>query len=644
MMKIQVWAGVVVAMQRRILLVITLYVFFGASFAAAQDAAFQSGPGLDSTTSEVALVPWATVVKDAEKTKTVVEMLNAPLSRLHPDRDAISFRFSDAAYWFIVPVINNEKFPLERILVFEPTWLDDVEVTLVDSQGERQSFAGGDARTFAQRAELRRQTNFRLLLQPGNNKLIVRVATRDPFFVAMSLMDEAAFYELASSDSKYFGLFYGGLLSLLLFNFMLFTSTRENMYLAYSLHVTAFLTMYTIYNGNAFGLLFPDSPELSNWSHSVSIYLYSLTGIVFARVFLDLKRKEPSLYALWKRILIAWLVSCVVTLFPSGYSSHVLASIIWVILFSVFSLLLGLAAVRHRNNAAGLYLSASVAGFCGSSVTALTVLGELPYTFTTYRAADFGMLIDAIMLSLAISDRISKANRLERLRRFFSPAVADQLLSASSEDLYRPHHREIVVMFLDLRGYTAFTVKHGADEVMRVLGEFHSVMGELIASYGATLERFAGDGMMIFFNDPVEIPDPEAKACRMALEMQARFEELNRTWETRNYSLSLGVGIAQGVATIGAIGFEGRRDYAAIGNVTNLAARLCSQACGGQIIISSTVARNIREILPVQPIQPLVLKGFSEPVECYELVALREHHQHPEPVSLARPEVVPVSG
>jgi class 3 adenylate cyclase len=254
------------------------------------------------------------------------------------------------------------------------------------------------------------------------------------------------------------------------------------------------------------------------------------------------------------------------------------------------------------------------------------------------------MLIDAIMLSLAISDRISKANRLERLRRFFSPAVADQLLSASSEDLYRPHHREIVVMFLDLRGYTAFTVKHGADEVMRVLGEFHSVMGELIASYGATLERFAGDGMMIFFNDPVEIPDPEAKACRMALEMQARFEELNRTWETRNYSLSLGVGIAQGVATIGAIGFEGRRDYAAIGNVTNLAARLCSQACGGQIIISSTVARNIREILPVQPIQPLVLKGFPEPVECYELVALREHHQHPEPVSLARPEVVPVSG
>ncbi len=205
---------------------------------------------------------------------------------------------------------------------------------------------------------------------------------------------------------------------------------------------------------------------------------------------------------------------------------------------------------------------------------------------------------------------------------------AEQLLSASSEELYRPHRREIVVLFLDLRGYTAFTQKHGADEVMRILGEFHAAMGEIIATYEATLERFAGDGMMIFLNDPVEIADPAVKAGKMALDMQVRFHELNKIWQQRNYSLSMGIGIAQGMATIGAIGFEGRRDYAAIGGVTNLAARLCSEAGAGQILISSVVADNIEKTLRVQSLGELVLKGFSEPVRCFEIA----HQLRPDAV------------
>ena len=217
------------------------------------------------------------------------------------------------------------------------------------------------------------------------------------------------------------------------------------------------------------------------------------------------------------------------------------------------------------------------------------------------------------------------AGELERLRRFFSPAVADQLLSVSSDELYRPHHREIVVLFLDLRGYTAFTQKHGADEVMRILGEFHAAMGELISTYDATLERFAGDGIMIFFNDPLEIPDPAAKATSMALQMQDHFNDLNKIWEQRGYSLALGIGIAQGVATIGAIGFEGRRDYAAIGSVTNLAARLCGEARGGQILVSIVVAGNIGKAARVQPVGDLVLKGFPEPVKCFEILPAQDH-------------------
>ena len=209
--------------------------------------------------------------------------------------------------------------------------------------------------------------------------------------------------------------------------------------------------------------------------------------------------------------------------------------------------------------------------------------------------------------------------RLERLRRFFSPAVADLLLGSDPESHLIPRRREIVVVFLDLRGYTAFTEKHGPEEVMRVLGEFHSAMGELIMAYGGTLERFAGDGLMIFFNDPIEIESPAQTAMRMAHDMQQRFKVLQTVWVPRGYTLEMGIGIAQGIAIIGAIGFEGRRDYGAIGPVTNLAARLCAEVKGGMTLVSALAATSAGE-LATRRVGELTLKGFSAPVAAYELI------------------------
>lgn len=583
--------------------------------AAAQDARL----ALSSNTTEVALTPWVRIVKDADKNKTVEQILNSPLAMPPGDAGgAINFGYTDAAYWFVIPLENTEKNPLERLLIFEPTWLDEVNVTLVDASGQLQTQVGGDTLPFAQRAEPRRQINFKLVLPPGQSTLVVRVASRDTLFLVMSLLDRSALNQLASGEAAFFGFFYGALIALIAFNFVLYLSVREPMYLAYCAYVGAFLVLHTVYNGHAFGLFFREWPELSNWAHSLFAYLFALSGLVFASVFLDLKHKLPRMYKVWQKFLIVFFVYFFAT-FPFGYGVHARGAVAWIAIYSVFVLCIGFISMKQGNSVAKYYLAATVAGLIGTSITSLTVLGILPYTFATFRAVDFGMLVDAIMLSLALAERISRVNSLERLRRFFSPAVANQLLSARNEDLYRPHQREIVVAFLDLRGYTSFTLKHGPEEVMRMLAEFHAVMGELIASHGATLERFAGDGMMLFFNDPVEIPDPAVKACRMTMEMQSRFEDLQKVWDARSYSLSLGVGIAQGVATIGAIGFEGRRDYAAIGNVTNLAARLCSQAQGGQTIVCSVVAKNVSTTLSVQPMTSLSLKGFDEPVECFEL-------------------------
>jgi class 3 adenylate cyclase len=221
-------------------------------------------------------------------------------------------------------------------------------------------------------------------------------------------------------------------------------------------------------------------------------------------------------------------------------------------------------------------------------------------------------------LAQRVAEGVAEVERFSRLRRFFSPAVADMLLTGDAEDPLKTHRREIVVVFLDLRGYTSFTEEYGADEVMRVLGEFHAAMGELIMASGATLERFAGDGMMIFFNDPIEMPEPAAAAIHMALAMQRRFAELRTLWQTRGYTLAMGIGIAQGVATIGAIGFEGRRDYGAIGSVTNLAARLCGEARGGQILVSRQAAESARASVPLQAAGEVRLKGFAAAVEVFE--------------------------
>jgi class 3 adenylate cyclase/CheY-like chemotaxis protein len=222
-------------------------------------------------------------------------------------------------------------------------------------------------------------------------------------------------------------------------------------------------------------------------------------------------------------------------------------------------------------------------------------------------------------LERRVAAQLEEMERLERLRRFFSPAVADLLLGSDPESHLIPRRREIVVVFLDLRGYTAFTEKHGPEEVMRVLGEFHSAMGELIMAYGGTLERFAGDGLMIFFNDPIEIESPAQTAMRMAHDMQQRFKVLQTVWVPRGYTLEMGIGIAQGIAIIGAIGFEGRRDYGAIGPVTNLAARLCAEAKGGMTLVSALAATSAGE-LATRRVGELTLKGFSAPVAAYELI------------------------
>jgi class 3 adenylate cyclase len=226
-------------------------------------------------------------------------------------------------------------------------------------------------------------------------------------------------------------------------------------------------------------------------------------------------------------------------------------------------------------------------------------------------------------LEQRVEEQLEQLQRLGRLKRFFSPQLAELILAGGAEDPLKSHRREVVVVFLDLRGFTAFAETTEPEEIMGVLREYHAEMGHTILAHEGTLERFAGDGIMVFFNDPVPVPDAPARAVRMVLVMRERLTELTAKWRKRGFDLGFGAGIAQGYATIGAVGFEGRWDYGAIGNVTNLAARLCSEAKPGQILIAQRVLASVEDLVEVEPVGELDLKGLSKAVSAFNLVGLK---------------------
>jgi adenylate cyclase len=227
-------------------------------------------------------------------------------------------------------------------------------------------------------------------------------------------------------------------------------------------------------------------------------------------------------------------------------------------------------------------------------------------------------------LEQRVQEQLGELERVGRLKRFFSPQLAELVVSAGGEKLLQSHRREVTVVFCDLRGYSAFTESAEPEEVMEVLREYHTALGQVIFHFQGTLERFAGDGLMVFFNDPLLCPDHAARAVRMAVAMRQEMHEITTRWHKRGHQLAFGIGIAQGYATLGMIGFEGRVDYAAVGPTTNLASRLCDAAQGGQILISQRVLAAVEGLVEVEPLGDLTLKGLRHPVLAFNVVGLKE--------------------
>jgi adenylate cyclase len=220
--------------------------------------------------------------------------------------------------------------------------------------------------------------------------------------------------------------------------------------------------------------------------------------------------------------------------------------------------------------------------------------------------------------------QLDELEKLQRLRRFLSPQLAEALVSSGDDSILRSHRRQVAMFFADLRGWTTFVDAVEPEELMRVLGEFHGTIGKLVKRFDATVGFIEGDGVQLFFNDPIEVPDAAMRAVRLGCALREEMAELTLTWRKRGYDLDFGAGIALGYATCGEVGFEGRVDYAAIGAVTNLASRLADEAAGGQILIAQRLYADVEDDVEVESVGEFMLKGFQRPVTAFNVVALRD--------------------
>jgi class 3 adenylate cyclase/PAS domain-containing protein len=226
-------------------------------------------------------------------------------------------------------------------------------------------------------------------------------------------------------------------------------------------------------------------------------------------------------------------------------------------------------------------------------------------------------------LETRVTEQVTQIGQMSKLTRFLSPKVSDLIMAGDADDPLKTRRRDITVVFVDLRGFTGFTETAEPEEVMAVLREYHAELGKAIMAHDGTIEHFAGDGVMILFNDPVPVPDHELQAIHMAIAMRESVGALVRAWKKRGHALGFGVGIAGGYATIGTIGFEGRLDYGAIGAVTNLAARLCGEAQHDQILISPRIFSKVEDRVEVQSVGELQLKGFQRAVLAHNVIRIR---------------------
>jgi diguanylate cyclase (GGDEF)-like protein len=344
--------------------------------------------------------------EDTSGEMSLAQIKNLSFNEFTPlNKNIDTHLFTKSAFWYRFEVKNNESIPVSRLIVFGIPWLDSIKVAVIDHKGKESVYKGGDTFAYEKRALNQPFPNFLHEFTPGYSTVYVKVKTRDPFIVPISITDHVTFLEEAATESNQTGFLYGIIVGMLFYNLLIYLSIRIRFYAFYVLYLSAFLIMNISYKCYTFKWLLYDNPVLQNWAESTTIFLFSIIGLLFTQSFLNLKNYFPLLHRMTNIIILLFIGMMIVTPLM-GYHYHVMVAIALTVVFSLYVFSVAFYSLFNGYRYALFFLLGTSAGLLGSSITALTVMALIPYSDIGFKAIDYGMAIDVILLSLALGERV----------------------------------------------------------------------------------------------------------------------------------------------------------------------------------------------------------------------------------------------
>lgn len=504
---------------------------------------------LNISSSHHTIGKYSRIFEDTTASLELLDILQLPKQAFKDlNKPVSSHGFSNSTFWYSFTVSNSEKRPLQRIFVFEPAWLDDVEIYIITSEGKTVRYQGGNKFNFDVRALNHYLTNFKHTFETGKSQVYIKVQTRDPFITSISLMDELTFLSEDSFYSFWIGLFYGGMIALLIYNLFLYFGIRRDLYLYYVFYLFSFLLVNAAYNGYTFMSLFSYSPELQNWSQAILSYIFASAALLFANSFLNLKKYHPTLHKTTRFLLLSMMVLAIFTALLGGYQYNIMFGIISVMCGSIYIACIALYSWLKGNRSARFFLLGAISGLIGVFITAITLMSLIPYTYFTFKASDFGMYIDIILLSFALADRM-KMTQIKR-RKAELDAQTDALtgllnrrafytISAIESQKLLCYHHDFSVIMLDIDNFKKINDTYGHHIGDTVLTLVASCIKEHFRDCDY-LFRLGGDEFILF------LPDcKKEEAYTLAKQLLVSITQIDLNQQDNHLSMSCSIGISE---------------------------------------------------------------------------------------------------
>lgn len=463
------------------------------------------------------------------------------------NKEVASHPFTKSAFWYQFKVVNKENSSVSRLMVFEPAWLDSVNITVISAEGDSQTYQGGNIYPYSQRAIDHHLINFKHDFEQGISTVYIQVKTRDPFIVSLSILEKSVFLAEQVEESIYIGLIYGGIIAMLFYNLFLFFGIKQRYYLYYVLYLSSFLLANASYNGYTFTYLLSDHPIVQNWLQSTGIYLFMIAALLFANSFLNLKKYHQILYKITVYLIFLIISIAVLVGFFGGYHYHVMLSIIMVTTVSIYIFGIALFSWLDGNRSARFFLLGATSGLVGAIITGLTVMSFIPFSYMTYKANDFGMYLDVILLSVALVDRMKitlqekiiaeKEAKTDVITGLFNRRAYYEICDMEYQRLLR-YQRTLSVVMFDVDHFKKINDSYGHDIGDAVLKSVATIVEETIREYDYAF-RMGGDEFLLL------LPETDEKQALLLAERIRNKIETHKLEKNTKILITASFGIAQ---------------------------------------------------------------------------------------------------